>query len=153
IFWPMRRASTSDGPPAGNGTMMRMERAGKASASRSCCAVAPADRIANSARHRAAVAPVDRIAATTKTHRGKTFTTPAPLMCNAAKLTPVVAAFSIWRLSPATVAGCKTAAGHAGGHGLRCRDDQARPPMAVQALFFDVFGTLMDFRTSIAREA
>src|SRR5262245_5359387 len=33
IRWPISRASTSDGPPAGNGTTMRIDRAGKFSVS------------------------------------------------------------------------------------------------------------------------
>src|SRR5262249_22558460 len=101
----MSRASTSDGPPAGNGTTMRMERAGKAPTARSCAAAPVAA---------AAAASI----AETATHRAKLITTPASLASiQATELTPVVAAFSI-------CAGCSTAAGHDGGHGLRCGDDQ-----------------------------
>jgi hypothetical protein len=40
IFWPIRRASTSEGPPAGNGTTILIDRLGKASG-RSCAAAVP----------------------------------------------------------------------------------------------------------------
>src|SRR5947209_567248 len=43
IFWPMRRVSTSEGPPAGKGTTILMERLGNASTA-SCAAAAAAER-------------------------------------------------------------------------------------------------------------
>src|SRR5262249_20502407 len=54
IFWPIMRARTSEGPPAGEGTTILIDRGGKA-AGRSCAAAVPiirAETIANALQRR-----------------------------------------------------------------------------------------------------
>src|SRR5215510_6324889 len=113
--WPMMRAMMSAGPPAGNGTTMRMARLGNCAAS--SCAVAGA-AVSMASR---AMAIALRICVMFVSQR------------SGIDVGGIVAKMA-WRR-----------------HGVP--STMQVMPMTVKALFFDVFGTLVDWRTSVAREA